>query len=100
VILPKGTIEIIFNFSDKITYCNTSLQVTNKLPTVFINGINFKPVELIKTGYQEFLGIQLNSIGPKLLFNLSAKEFNNGIYEGEHICSDLNIFSTNRSRLF
>ena len=89
IILPKGTVEIIFNFSDKINYFNPSLQVSKKLPTVFVNGINFKPFELIKTGRQEFLGIQLNSIGLRLLFNISAKEFNNSVYEGKEICSQL-----------
>lgn len=87
IILPKGTVEIIFNFSDKINYINPSLQVSKLLPTVFVNGINFKPFELIKTGRQEFLGIQLNSIGFRLLFNISVKEFNNNVYEGKEICS-------------
>jgi hypothetical protein len=87
IILPKGTIEIIFNFSDKINYFNPTLQVSKILPIVFVNGINFKPFELIKTGRQEFLGIQLNSIGLRLLFNISAKEFNNSVYDGKEICS-------------
>lgn len=89
IILPKGTVEIIFNFSDKINYINPTLQISKRLPTVFVNGINFKPFELIKTGRQEFLGIQLNSIGLRLLFNISAKEFNNSVYEGKEICSQL-----------
>lgn len=93
IILPKGTVEIIFNFSDKINYFNPSLQVSKILPTVFVNGINFKPFELIKTGRQEFLGIQLNSIGLRLLFNISAKEFNNCVYEGKEICSHLDILA-------
>lgn len=93
IILPKGTVEIIFNFSDKINYFNPSLQVSEKLPTVFVNGINFKPFELIKTGRQVFLGIQLNSIGLRLLFNISAKEFNNSVYEGKIICSHLDIIA-------
>ncbi len=86
IILPKGTIEIIFNFSDQINYVNPSLQISKKLPIVFVNGINFKPLELIKIGRQEFLGIQLNSIGFRLLFNISAKEINNSVYDGKEIC--------------
>lgn len=89
IILPKGTVEIIFNFSDKINYFNPSLQISKELPIVFVNGINFKPFELIKTGRQEFLGIQLKSIGLRLLFNISAKEFNNSVYDGKEICSQL-----------
>jgi len=87
IILPKGTVEIIFNFSDKINYFNPSLQVSKTLPQVFVNGINFKPFELIKTGRQEFLGIQLNSIGLRLLFNISAKELNNSVFDGKEVCS-------------
>ncbi|TXH21195.1 MAG: AraC family transcriptional regulator [Chitinophagaceae bacterium] len=90
IILPKGTVEIIFNFSDTTNYINSSLQVPKSLPLVFINGINFKPFELTKTGRQEFLGIQLNSIGLRLLFNISAKEFNDSVLEGGAICSQLN----------
>ncbi len=89
IILPKGTVEIIFNFSDKIDYFNPSLQISKCLPQVFINGINFKPFELTKTGKQEFLGIQLNSIGLRLLFNISAKEFNDSVLEGREVCLQL-----------
>ncbi|NOT36598.1 MAG: helix-turn-helix transcriptional regulator [Saprospiraceae bacterium] len=89
IILPKGTVEIIFNFSDEINYFNPSQQVSKKLPIVFVNGINFKPFELTKTGRQEFLGIQLNSIGLRLLFNISAKEFNNSVYDGKELCTHL-----------
>lgn len=93
IILPKGTVEIIFNFSDGINYINPSLQISKKLPVVFINGINFRPFQLIKTGRQEFLGIQLNGIGLRLLFNLSAKELNDNVFKGDEICSSLNILA-------
>ena len=89
IILPKGTIEIIFNYSDRINYFNPTLQVSKILPTVFVNGTNFKPFELMKSGRQEFLGIQLSSVGLRLLFNVSAKEFNNSVYDGKEICSQL-----------
>lgn len=93
IILPKGTVEIIFNFSEKIHYNNPSLQVSKELPPVFVNGINFKPFELIKTGRQEFLGIQLNNIGLRLLFNISTKELNNCVYDGKEICPQLDLLA-------
>ncbi len=93
IILPKGTVEIIFNFSDRINYDNPSLRITTPLPTVFVNGINFKPFVLTKTGQQEFIGIQLNSIGLKLLFDISVKEINNRVYKGEDLCPDLGILA-------
>lgn len=89
MILPKGTVEIIFNFSDPINYINPSQQISKKLSAVFINGINFKPFELIKTGRQDFLGLQLSGAGLKLLFNIPAKEFNNRVYEGIKVCPSL-----------
>lgn len=93
IILPKGTVEIIFNFSDNIKYINPSLQLSKELPPVFINGINFKPFKLIKTGRQMFLGIQLTNAGLKLLFNISVREFNNRVYEGNTVCINLDALA-------
>lgn len=93
IILPKGTVEIIFNFSDTINYYNPSLGVSTQLPSVFVNGLNFKPLELTKTGNHEFIGVQLNSVGFKALFNISVNEFNNRVFNGEDICPDLKILS-------
>ncbi|MCO5231796.1 MAG: AraC family transcriptional regulator [Chitinophagales bacterium] len=90
VILPKGTVEIIFNFSDAIEYSNSFSLSSQKLPSVFINGINFKPFELLKTGRQQFLGIQINSIGLRILFNISPKEINDLVCDGAEICKQLN----------
>ncbi|MCK6618514.1 MAG: AraC family transcriptional regulator [Cyclobacteriaceae bacterium] len=89
IILPKGTVEIIFNFSDEIYYNISSNLDLKKLPVVFVNGINFKPVELNKTGKQHFLGIQLNSIGLRLLFRLPAETLNDGVYDAHQVCPDL-----------
>lgn len=93
LILPKGTVEIIFNFSDIINYQNPSLGISTQLPLVLVNGINFKPFKLTKTGNQEFLGIQLNSIGLKSIFNISVHEINNRVFNGKDICPDLGILS-------
>ncbi|MFZ4543545.1 MAG: helix-turn-helix domain-containing protein [Saprospiraceae bacterium] len=92
-ILPKGTVEIIFNLSDDITYFNPNLPNGQKLPNCFINGINFKPFKLIKNGQQVFLGIQLNAIGLKVLFDMPAMEFNDNIYEGWLVCKSLDSLS-------
>jgi len=93
IILPKGTVEIIFNYSNDIRYISPSHKISAYLPVVFINGINFKPFELVKYGYQEFLGIQLNAPALKLLFGIPASEFNNTVYEGGIICNDLSVLS-------
>jgi hypothetical protein len=89
-ILPKGTVEIIFNLSDNITYLNPSSNSKMTLPSCFINGVNFKPFNLDKVGQQLFLGIQLNAIGLKGIFNVTVKEFNNNVIEGSQVCKSLN----------
>ncbi|MCC6251563.1 MAG: helix-turn-helix transcriptional regulator [Bacteroidia bacterium] len=88
-ILPKGTVELIFNLSDKITYLNPTTNVTTNLPCCFINGINFKPLQLIKSGQQIFLGIQLNALGIKALFDIPATELNNTVVESSQVCKSL-----------
>lgn len=88
-ILPKGTVELIFNLSEKIFYLNSGSAQRTTLPTCFLNGINFKPFQLVKKGQQVFLGIQFHVIGLKGLFNTPAKEFNDSITEGGLICKSL-----------
>ncbi|QOI97605.1 MAG: helix-turn-helix transcriptional regulator [Flammeovirgaceae bacterium] len=97
IILPKGTVEIIFNFSEGIYYSNSLQQVKKKLPVAFVNGINFKPVELIKNGEQHFLGIQLNSIGLRLLFRMPAETLNDEVYDARHVCPGLADLATELS---
>lgn len=89
IILPKGTVEIIFNFSDAMHYNNSSQPISKKLPVAFVNGLNFKPVKLTKTGEQHFLGIQLNSIGLRLLFRIPAETLNDGIHDVHHVSPTL-----------
>lgn len=92
-ILPKGTVEIIFNFSDNITYFNPTLDIKTTLPYCFINGINHKPFKLIKDGQQRFLGIQLNTFGLKVLFDVNVKEFNDKIFDGSEVCKSLDTLA-------
>ncbi len=91
-ILPKGTAEIIFNLSDSITYVN-QIADSQTLPFCFINGINFKPFTLVKKGQQKFIGIQLNTIGLKVLFDIPVKEFSDHIYDGWQVCRSLESLS-------
>lgn len=93
VILPKGTIEIIFNFSESITYFNPSLQLSKLLPIAFVNGVNYKPFLLRKSGRQEFLGIQLKSVGLRLLFNISVKEYNDRVYDANEAGQNLSLLA-------
>ncbi|MBK9107629.1 MAG: helix-turn-helix transcriptional regulator [Saprospiraceae bacterium] len=94
LILPKGTAEIIFNFSNHVIYQSSLNNIGITLPDSFINGINLKPFKLIKKGRQEFLGIQLNDIGLKLLFDIPANDFNNKVYESALIDRTLNSMAS------
>ncbi len=88
-ILPKGTVELIFNLSDTITYLNPITNAKSTLPKCFINGVNFKPLQIIKNGQQLFIGIQLNALGIKTLFDIPATEFNDNVVEGSLVCESL-----------
>ncbi|MBL7929643.1 MAG: helix-turn-helix transcriptional regulator [Bacteroidia bacterium] len=94
IILPKGTAEIIFNFSDPVIYRNEAAGVNEKLPVVFINGINTRPFLLRKNGRQNFLGIQLTSLGIRFLFDVPAEELNNGVVDISLLCKHLGALSS------
>ena len=75
IIIPKGCIEIIFNFSvDKITYCRDGNKRT--LPRCFISGINTAPVILDHSSNRAFLGLRLHPHAIKCLLLVRSGEFN------------------------
>ena len=64
-ILPKGIVELIFNFSDGSPI---SAQVGKKqyqLPHCFINGFNTEPVQIQLPEQQKFFGVQLRPLAVK-----------------------------------
>ena len=75
-ILPKGTVEIIFNLSEDIIYSNDTLEVKKILPSCFINGINFKPFKLLKKGQLVFS----NQLFTKKTFKEQVETIMNWIY--------------------
>lgn len=88
-ILPKGTVELIFNFSDRITHLDLETGTATVLPGLFLNGINFRPFQLQKQGRQHFLGIQLTTFGMRGLFGAAVREFNDRVIEGSDVCGAL-----------
>ncbi len=88
-ILPKGTAEIIFNFSDDIRCYRLNQEASFKLPRYFINGVNLTPYHLSINCKQSFLGIQINVFALKYIFNIPTQEFNNQVLEGSLICKSL-----------
>ena len=77
MILPKGVVDIIFNFSDSGVdqIRNENDKVT--LPHCFINGYNTNPVLLSKPGHQSFFGIRFNPVAIRYLLGISPGELKN-----------------------
>jgi len=75
IIIPKGCIEIIFNFSaDKITHCRGKNK-GDVLPRCFISGINTAPVILSHSSHHAFFGLRLHPHVIKALLSVPSGEF-------------------------
>ncbi|PSR52372.1 hypothetical protein AHMF7605_01950 [Adhaeribacter arboris] len=88
-ILPKGTAEIIFNFSEDITSFRSNEKDIFNLPSYFINGINFTPYNLSIRSKQYFVGIQFNAFALKYIFHIPTLEFNDQVLAGSLVCKSL-----------
>lgn len=74
-IIPKGIVEVIFNFSDNPAI---PAQLSNKeyqLPYCFINGSNTAPVSLQLPKQQNFFGIRFQPLAVKKIFGAPASAF-------------------------
>ena len=80
-ILPKGIVEIIFNFScgsPTVAYLGKKQY---HLPRCFINGFNTEPVQIQLPEQQEFFGVQLRPLAVKKLLGIPACEFFNSVVD-------------------
>ncbi|MEO8088443.1 MAG: AraC family transcriptional regulator [Bacteroidota bacterium] len=76
-IIPKGVVEIIFDFSESAAI---QVELHNKfihLPKCFINGFNTCPIQLQLPKRQIFFSVQFHPIAIKSLFDVPACEFAN-----------------------
>ena len=83
-IIPKGVVEIIFNFSDSAPI---SAHLGNKqyhLPNCFISGFNTAPIRLQLSKKQVFFGVTLQPLAAKKIIGAPASAFSD-------ILVDLNI---------
>src|SRR5689334_18234296 len=72
LILPKGSIEIIFNFSVNNPFHAQMAANAFYLPGCFINGFNTSPITLALPENQSFFGVRLHPLAVKKLINVPA----------------------------
>jgi AraC-like DNA-binding protein len=74
-IIPKGIVEVIFNFSDGLPITGNIGTRQYCLSNCFINGFNTVPVQLQLPKQQKFFGVQLQPLAVKKIFRIPACEF-------------------------
>jgi AraC-like DNA-binding protein len=74
-IIPKGIVEIIFNFSDGSAEQAQSSGNALRLPHCFINGFNTTPINLSLPEKQVFFGVLIQPLAVKKLFGPPAASF-------------------------
>jgi AraC-like DNA-binding protein len=75
LILPKGIVEIIFNFSDRNPFVAQIAANRYYLPGCFINGFNTKPIALTLPENQSFFGVRLQPLAVKQILKVPASAF-------------------------
>ncbi len=76
-ILPKGVVDMVFNFSGSTIIQAQIDKYEVKLPKCYINGFNTIPVSLYIPGYQSFFGIRFNPLAISTLFGINPGELSN-----------------------
>lgn len=74
-IIPKGVVEIIFNFSEGSAIDVNLSGKTSILPHCFINGFNRSPIELKLPRQQFFFGVLFQPSAIKKILRTPAREF-------------------------
>ena len=80
-ILPKGIVEIIFNFTAGSPIVAFVGKQQYQLPRSFINGFNTEPVQIQLPEQQEFFGVQLRPLAVKKILGVPASEFFNSVVD-------------------
>ena len=74
-IIPKGIIEIIFNFSGGPIIPGKLGRKPFQISDCIINGFNKTPIKLDLNDQQEFFGVRFQPLAIKKLFRIPASEF-------------------------
>jgi AraC-like DNA-binding protein len=73
-IIPKGVIEVIFNFSDSNAIPAQIGDKVYHLPNCFINGFNTVPIQIHLPEKQVFFGIIFQPLAVKKIFRVPGSE--------------------------
>jgi AraC-like DNA-binding protein len=76
-IVPKGIVEIIFDFSERSPIHAMFGDQKFQLPKCFINAFNTVPIHIEPPEHQVFFGVQLQPLAAGKLFKTSTSEFAN-----------------------
>ena len=80
-IIPKGIVEVIFNFSAGSPIRAELGNQQYHLSNCFINGFNTAPVQLQLPEHQLFFGIQVQPLAVKKIFGIPACEFTDRVVD-------------------
>jgi len=80
-IIPKGIVEVIFNFSDGAPMLAKVDDKQHHLSNCFINGFNTSPVTLQLPEQQKFFGVQLQPLAVRKIFGIPAGEFSDSLVD-------------------
>jgi AraC-like DNA-binding protein len=80
-IIPKGIVEVIFNFSDGSPITGDLDYKPYQLSNCFINGFNRSPIKLGLPEELKFFGIQLQPLAVKKILGIPACEFTDRIID-------------------
>src|SRR5581483_2572866 len=76
-IIPKGVVEIIFNFTQ---HEKIEAEIAGKnysLNRCFINGFNTYPIDVHLPRIQSFFGVRFHPVAIRKIFGVPAGEFSN-----------------------
>lgn len=74
-IIPKGIVEVIFNFSGTDRLVAAVNDFRSPLPNCFINGFNTVPIQVQLPEHQVFFGVLFQPLAIRKIFKSHASEF-------------------------
>lgn len=89
IILPKGIVEIIFDFGDCLPVQARLDKQSGTLARCFINGFNTSPIFLHHPEPHTYFGVQLQPVEVKNLLGVPAREFSNQTIDGALVHREL-----------